>query len=100
MNTILPIPTGEGVGLTSACLGMIYALTVKGLMLVFFKPFSKLQIQPLTALQHFIVIYFNINLLNRLLMKKLTQLLGLGRTDELLEEAVALCIAKSQPITM
>ncbi|WP_409448865.1 hypothetical protein, partial [Acinetobacter baumannii] len=26
MNTILLIPTGEGVGLTSACLGMIYAL--------------------------------------------------------------------------
>lgn len=31
MNTILLIPTGEGVGLTSACLGMIYALDCNGI---------------------------------------------------------------------
>jgi ATP:corrinoid adenosyltransferase len=55
MNTILLIPTGEGVGLTSACLGMIYALDCKGINAGF--SFHKLQIQRLTALQHCIVIF-------------------------------------------
>ncbi len=41
MNTILLIPTGEGVGLTSACLGMIYALDCNGIKAGFLKPFSQ-----------------------------------------------------------
>lgn len=39
MNTILLISTGEGVGLTSACLGMIYALDCNGIKAGFLKPF-------------------------------------------------------------
>lgn len=69
MNTILLIPTGEGVGLTSACLGMIYALDCKGINAGFLKPFHKLQIPLLTVLLRCIVTFFNISQLNRLFMK-------------------------------
>lgn len=41
MNTLLLIPTGEGVGLTSACLGLIYALDCNGIKAGFLKPFSQ-----------------------------------------------------------
>ena len=41
MNTILMIPTAEGVGLTSACLGMVYALDCNGIKAGFLKPFSQ-----------------------------------------------------------
>ena len=41
MKTILLVPTGEGVGLTSACLGLIYALECQGIKAGFLKPFSQ-----------------------------------------------------------
>lgn len=41
MNTLLLIPTKESVGLTSACLGLIYALDCNGVKSGFFKPFEK-----------------------------------------------------------
>ncbi|MEB3754623.1 phosphate acetyltransferase [Acinetobacter sp. MD2(2019)] len=43
MNTLLLIPTAESVGLTSACLGMIYALDSHGIQAGFIKPFSQSQ---------------------------------------------------------
>lgn len=41
MNTLLLIPSKESVGLTSACLGLIYALDCNGVKSGFFKPFEK-----------------------------------------------------------
>lgn len=41
MKTILLVPTGEGVGLTSACLGLVYALECQGVKAGFLKPFSQ-----------------------------------------------------------
>ncbi len=41
MKTILLVPTGEGVGLTSACLGLVYALECQGVKAGFVKPFSQ-----------------------------------------------------------
>ncbi|OTG86584.1 phosphate acetyltransferase [Acinetobacter sp. ANC 4558] len=41
MKTILLVPTGESVGLASACLGLIYALECQGIKAGFLKPFSQ-----------------------------------------------------------
>lgn len=72
MNTILLIPTGEGVGLTSACTGMIYALDCNGIKAGFLKPFLNLfrkmiRTVPLACLN----IYSRPVRLNRLHMKEL-----------------------------
>jgi phosphate acetyltransferase len=69
MNTILLIPTGEGVGLTSACLGMIYALDCNGIKAGFLKPFSQEDQEHLTEPLHYLVIYFKVKLFNPFLMK-------------------------------
>lgn len=41
MKTILLVPTGESVGLSSACLGLIYAFECQGVKAGFLKPFSQ-----------------------------------------------------------
>ncbi|MGY3821302.1 phosphate acetyltransferase [Acinetobacter haemolyticus] len=90
MNTILLIPTGEGVGLTSACLGMIYALDCKGINAGFLKPFSQIAeatVDRTTTLYHHL---FQHHAVEPMTYDRLTQLIALGETDELLEEAVAL----------
>ena len=90
MNTILLIPTGEGVGLTSACLGMIYALDCKGINAGFLKPFSQIAdttVDRTTTLYRHL---FHHRSVEPITYERLTQLIALGETDELLEEAVAL----------
>jgi BioD-like phosphotransacetylase family protein len=69
MNTILLIPTGEGVGLTSACLGMIYALDCNGIKAGFLKPFSQKTKSILTEPLHYLVIYFKVKPFNLFRMK-------------------------------
>ena len=90
MNTILLIPTGEGVGLTSACLGMIYALDCKGINAGFLKPFSQLADAAVDRTATLYRHLFQHQSVEPIAYEKLTQLLGSGETDELLEEAVAL----------
>ncbi|RLZ09976.1 phosphate acetyltransferase [Acinetobacter sp. 2JN-4] len=90
MNTILLIPTGEGVGLTSACLGMVYALDCKGINAGFLKPFSQIAditVDRTTTLYRHL---FQHHAVEPITYDRLTQLIALGETDELLEEAVAL----------
>ena len=90
MNTILLIPTGESVGLTSACLGMIYALDCKGINAGFLKPFSQITettIDRTTTLYRHL---FQHSSVEPIAYERLNQLIGLGEIDELLEEAVAL----------
>ena len=100
MKTILLVPTGEGVGLTSACLGLVYALDCQGVKSGFLKPFSQeLKAEPdrTTALYRHIA---NSDTVEPISFAKIVQQLNAGETDELLEEAVSLHrqIAKNHDI--
>jgi phosphate acetyltransferase len=91
MKTILLVPTGEGVGLTSACLGLIYALDCQGVNAGFLKPFSQDPQSPgadrTTALyQHL----FNDETVEPISYETLIHQLNHDESDELLEEAVRL----------
>ena len=90
MKTILLVPTGEGVGLTSACLGLIYALDCQGVKAGFLKPFSqdeKAESDRTTALYRHVS---KTETVEPIPYAKLNYLLNTGETDELLEEAVRL----------
>ena len=90
MKTILLVPTGEGVGLTSACLGLIYALDCQGVKAGFLKPFSqdeKAESDRTTALYRHVA---KTETVEPIAYTKLTHLLNTGEEDELLEEAVRL----------
>ncbi|OTG83995.1 phosphate acetyltransferase [Acinetobacter sp. ANC 4648] len=90
MKTILLVPTGEGVGLTSACLGLVYALECQGVKAGFVKPFSqevKAEADRTTALYRHIS---KSDTVEPISFAKMTHQLNAGETDELLEEAVSL----------
>lgn len=90
MKTILLVPTGEGVGLTSASLGLVYALECQGVKAGFLKPFSQeknQQIDGTTALYRHLS---NSETVEPIAYENLIQRLSLGESDELLEEAVRL----------
>lgn len=89
MNTILLIPTSEGVGLTSACLGMIYALDCKGINAGFLKPFSQIASNEADRTTTLYRHLFKHHAVEPIDYERLTQLIALGETDEILEEAVA-----------
>ena len=90
MKTILLVPTGEGVGLTSACLGLVYALECQGIKAGFVKPFSQEKTQQAdntTALyRHF----SKSETVEPIAYETLIQQLNSGENDELLEDAVHL----------
>lgn len=90
MKTILLVPTGEGVGLTSACLGLVYALECQGVKAGFLKPFSQEkfpEIDRSTALYRHLT---NSETVEPLSYARLIQQINLGESDELLEDAVRL----------
>ena len=90
MKTILLVPTGEGVGLTSACLGLIYALECQGIKAGFLKPFlQENTIDPdrTTALYRHLSQQETVE---PIAYSTLSKQLNNGETDELLEEAVSL----------
>lgn len=90
MKTILLVPTGEGVGLTSAGLGLIYALECQGIKAGFLKPFSQ---EPQQDFDRSTALYrhlSNSGTVEPIPYTRLTQQLSLGETDELLEQAVHL----------
>lgn len=90
MKTILLVPTEIGVGLTSACLGLIYALECQGIKAGFLKPFSQ-ELQPeadrTTALYHHL---FKHETVEPISYAALTERLKNDENDELLEDAVRL----------
>ena len=90
MKTILLVPTGDGVGLTSACLGLIYALECQGIKAGFLKPFSqesKIEADRTSALfQHLT----KSETVEPIPYATVTQRLNSGENDELLEDAVRL----------
>ncbi|MDQ8953677.1 phosphate acetyltransferase [Acinetobacter rudis] len=89
MKTILLVPTGEGVGLTSACLGFIYALECQGIKAGFLKPFSQeydATVDRTTALyQH---LTQSDNVVEPIAYTQLIQQYNQGECDVLLEQAV------------
>lgn len=101
MKTILLVPTAEGVGLSSACLGLIYALECHGIKAGFLKPFAQ-EIQHDT-LDRTTTLYshlFNGTTVQPINHDTVTQHLSSDQTDELLEAAVSLHrnIAKAHDI--
>ncbi len=90
MKTILLVPTGEGVGLTSACLGLVYALECEGVKAGFLKPFSQEAHQEeerSTALYRHLSKSQTVEPIS---YARLIQQMNCGESDELLEDAVRL----------
>ena len=91
MKTILLVPTGEGVGLTSACLGLIYALECQGVRAGFLKPFSQEHVADTldrtTALYRHL---FDTETVEPIHHATIAKQLSHDESDELLEEAVRL----------
>ena len=91
MKTILLVPTGEGVGLTSACLGLSYALECQGVKAGFLQPFAQEINSPNTdrttlLFQHL----FKNEKVDPISYAALTKRLSQNEWDELLEDAVSL----------
>ncbi|MCO8045622.1 phosphate acetyltransferase [Acinetobacter bohemicus] len=90
MKTILLVPTGEGVGLTSACLGLVYALECQGVKAGFLRPFTQEgadTVDRTTALYHHISQSETVEPIS---YNTVLQRLSQGEQDELLEDAVRL----------
>ncbi|ANF81022.1 phosphate acetyltransferase [Acinetobacter sp. NCu2D-2] len=90
MKTILLVPTGEGVGLTSACLGLIYALECQGVKAGFLKAFSQ---ETTDVTDRTTVLYQHVSksqTVEPISYTKVLQQLSHDEQDELLEDAVRL----------
>ena len=90
MKTILVIPTGESVGLTSACLGLIYALECQGIKAGFLKPYSQ---EPSNVADRTTALFHHVTkseTVNPIPYNQVIEQLNAGEYDELLEEAVHL----------
>ena len=90
MKTILLVPTGEGVGLTSACLGLVYALECQGVKAGFVKPFSQGKSQETDRTTTLYRHLSQSETVEPIAYESLIQRFNLGETDELLEDAVRL----------
>ncbi len=92
MKTFLLVATGESIGLTSACLGLLRALDTVGVRAGFFKPFKQMgnngqsadQSSPLMAST------FGLQPPEALEVTTLERMIGNDQEDELLEQVVAL----------
>ncbi|XID74364.1 phosphate acetyltransferase [Alkanindiges sp. WGS2144] len=92
MKTFLLIPSGEGVGLTSACLGLIHALDCLGIKAGFLKPF--VQSEPNSngpdRSSALVGRTFNLNPPPAIGQHQVERMLGDNQLDELLEKVVSL----------
>ena len=92
MKTFLLIPTGVGVGLTSACLGMIHALDCLGIKSGFLKPFLQLETNGSGADRSSALIgrTFNLTPPKAISQHQVERMLGDNQLDELLEQVISL----------
>ena len=91
MKTIVLVPTGEGVGLTSACLGLIYALECQGIRAGFVKPFS--QDAQADNFDRTTALFRHVSqqdTVEPITYQRVIQQLNADESDELLEDAVRL----------
>lgn len=89
MKTLLLVPTAEGIGLTSACLGMIEALDFLGIKANFLKPFTQKkdsQNRTSALIQHI----YQRPQVSPITADKTRHMVAIGEMDELLEEVVSL----------
>ncbi|MEB3768269.1 phosphate acetyltransferase [Acinetobacter sp. MD2] len=102
MSTLLLIPTATGVGLTSACLGTIYALEHHGIKAGFIKPFSQSQDSRDHGTASLYSELFNAPTGNSISHQILLNAIATDAVDELLEDAVRLHreIAKQYPLVI
>ncbi|WP_300273663.1 phosphate acetyltransferase [Halomonas sp.] len=90
-RTLLLVPTGTGVGLTSACLGLIRALDTLGLKAGFLRPFRQDELNSPGPDRSTALARTTLGLTppEPLPQARLERLLRDDRVDELMEEAVA-----------
>ncbi|MDR9778625.1 AAA family ATPase, partial [Rhizobium hidalgonense] len=92
MKTFLLIPTGAGVGLTSACLGLIHALDCLGIKSGFLKPFLQLETNGTGADRSSALIGRTFGLVppQAISQHHVERMLGDNQLDELLEQVISL----------
>lgn len=90
IKTILLVPTAESVGLTSACIGMLYALDCHGIHAGFLKPYAQATESGFDRTSALVKNIFQRDVVEPISAKKITAWINQGETDELLEEAVRL----------
>jgi len=92
MQTFLIVPTGTGVGVTSACLGLIRALDYNGLKAGFFRPFIQNEFNQSGQDRSSALIANALDLQppHGLSQAHVERMLGDDHVDELLEEVIAL----------
>lgn len=90
MQTILFVPTSAGIGLTSACLGMMRALDFLGIKTGFMKPFSQSAVTQ-NALAHASLLAknaFNVSPPLSISRNYLERMLGNNQLDDVMEMVV------------
>lgn len=92
MKTFLLIPTGAGVGLTSACLGLIHALDCLGIKSGFLKPFLQLETNGTGTDRSSALIGRTFGLVppQAISQHHVERMLGDNQLDELLEQVISL----------
>ncbi|MCJ8145758.1 phosphate acetyltransferase [Acinetobacter sp. A3.8] len=90
MKTFLLVPTAEGIGLTSACLGMIHAFDCIGVKANFLKPFAQEKSKNESRTSTIISSLYQRHQVPPIDYKKTQHMVSIGEMDELLEEAVSL----------
>ena len=89
MKTFLLVPTAEGIGLTSACLGMIHAFDCIGVKANFLKPFAQEKSKNESRTSTIISSLYQRRQVPPIDYKKTQHMVSIGEMDELLEEAAA-----------
>lgn len=90
MKTFLLVPSAEGIGLTSACLGFIQALECIGIKANFLKPFAQEKNNTTSRTSEIISKIYKRPQVHPISFETTNLMLSLGEMDELLEQAVSL----------
>lgn len=90
MQTLLLVPTGNKVGLTSACLGMMRALDFIGIKAGFMRPFFQTELSDSTidSSSELVARTMNITPPKAIPQSRLERMIGDGQLDDLMEEVV------------
>lgn len=90
MKTFLLVPTAEGIGLTSACLGMIQAFDCIGIKANFLKPFAQEKNNNISRTSALIAHIYQRHQVQPISYEKTSHMVSIGEMDELLEEVISL----------
>lgn len=89
MKTILLVPTHEGVGLTSASLGIMQALDFIGIKAHFLKPFAQEKYQDFSHTAALMQQLYNQPQIQPISFDTTHHLVSIGEVDELLEQVIS-----------